>query len=85
MFHCFINFKNTSPDGSTTICDQFHISARTEQDIRNMERVISELLDRLNVEHSAGFMFEPAIFYPEGMEDEDVLVRQSAEAAEDED
>lgn len=75
MFHCFINFKNTSPDGSTVICDQFHISAKTEQDIRNIEHVISELLDRLGVEHTSRFMFEPAVFYPEGRRDEDVLVR----------
>ena len=71
MFHCFINFKHTSPDGRTVICDQFHISAITEKDIRDMEHVISELLDRLGAEHSSRFMFEPAIFYPEGDEEDD--------------
>lgn len=71
MFHCFINFKNTSPDGSTVICDQFHISARTEKDIRNMYKVLSELLNRLGVEHTARFIFQPAAIDMEGDEEDD--------------
>lgn len=71
MFHCFINYNTTTRDGSTVITEQFHISAGTEQDIRNMAQVISELLERLQIKHSCKFVYEPAIVDLEGDEEDE--------------
>lgn len=71
MFHCFINYDTTTRDGSHTITDQFHISARTERDIRNMAQVISELLTRLKIKHSCKFVYEPCTIDIEGDDDND--------------
>ena len=61
MFHCYINYKKKLDD-NTVITDQYHISAQTEQVITNMEAVISELLNRLDIEHTSSFMYQPDFY-----------------------
>lgn len=73
MFHCFIDYDITTRDGETVINDQFHFSAKTEKDIRNMQDVISILLNRLGIKHKVKFVYEPSTIDMEGIYcDEDI-------------
>ena len=72
MWHCYINYKIKDARVSEVFkTEQFHISAKTQQDIINMEAVISELLDRLEIEHTSRFVFHPSILL-EGEENEHI-------------
>lgn len=67
MFHCFIDYKvKDSRCSEVYKIEQFHISAETEKDIRNIKNIISELLDRLGIEHSYKIMYMPVFIEKEG-------------------
>lgn len=74
MFHCFINYKIKNASGISEVfkTKQFHVSAETEKDIRNIKNIITELLNRLGIEHSTKIMYMPVIIEKEGEDDEDI-------------
>lgn len=73
MFHCFINYKVKDARISEVFkTEQFHVSAETEKDIRNIKNIITELFDRLGIEHSTKIMYMPVIIEKEGEDDEDI-------------
>lgn len=67
MFHCFVNYKVKESRVSEEFkTEQFHVSAETEKDIRNIKDIISELLDRLGIEHSYKIIYVPVFIEKEG-------------------